>query len=141
MSFGTAVVQLVLVFASVAALFGAIAWWRFRRRGGLSLLPIWAGTVLGLGALGAVRVCMVLPAARRSFAIALGGVYAAFLAITLVPSALALRRRTKRAPTSGIGAAAGSSAAWSLVGILVATAIALTLDVFGIPFLPPIGSH
>ena len=136
LSFGAGVAQIVVVLASIAAIFGGLAWRRFHRHGELALVPLWAATVLVLGALGALRAVVVLPTARRPLAIALGGVFAAFLAITLVPPALALRRRTKRLPASGIGAAAASSAAWSLLGMLLATGLALTLDLFGVPFLP-----
>jgi len=74
-------------------------------------------------------------------AIALGGLLAAFLAIALVPPAFALRRRTRRSPTTGIGAAAASSAAWPLVGFVLATTVALTLDLLGVLFLPLPGRH
>src|SRR5690349_17480969 len=138
-SFGAAAVKLVLFHATIAAIFGAVAWWLFRRRGALQLLPLWAGTVIVCGAYGALRAYLVLPTARRPLAIAVGGLLAAFLAIVLVPPAFALRRRTSHSPTAGIGAVAASSAAWSLVGIVLATTVALTLDLFGVPFLP--GRH
>ena len=140
-SFGAVIVQIVLYHAIIAAFFGAVAWWLFRRRGALQLLPLWAGTVIVFGAYGALRAYVVLPTARRPLAIPLGGLLAVFLAIALVPPALALRRRTRRSPTTGIGAAAASSAAWSLVGIVLATTLAVTLDLLGVPFLPLPGRH
>lgn len=140
MSLGAAAMQILLTVVCIAAFFGAMAWRRFHRSAALSLLPHWAGTALVLGALGGLRAFVVLPTlaggAQRPQAIALGGLFAAFLAIALAPSALALRLRARRSPTSGIGTAAASSAAWSLLGVLLAIGLAITLDLFGVPFVP-----
>jgi hypothetical protein len=130
MSLGHTVLRILLTVACIAAAFGAAAWRRFRRRGETSLLTFWTGTVLILGALGALRAYVVLPTlaggARRPQAIALGGLFAVFLAIALTPPALALRYRAQRAPSTGVGAIALRSAAWSLLGVLLAIADAWT---------------
>jgi len=145
MTLGAAVMQVLLITLCIAAIFGALAWRRFHRRGVLSLLPLWAGTALVLGALAAVRLFLVLQnltvEARRPLALAFGETCVAFLAIALTPPALALRRRAQRSPTSSVSEAAWSSAGWSLLGVLLATVIAVTLDVLNVPFFPLPGRH
>ena len=111
------------------------------RYGRLSLPIMLAAFAFCLSALGAWRVRAVTPitAAYQPFGSHLFwmiSLYAAFLIIALLPTTFRIAKATRR---SGQPFSIGRSAKeipWFLVGLLVAFAVFLVLDVAGVRFLP-----
>lgn len=135
MNFGFGILQILATLALIGAGFGAL-WWRFlRQRGGPALIALWLAVAGVLGTAGSLRVAAV--ERRAGFAEAdvhLGQLWLLFsgvLVIALVPPTWALWRRARAGHQAGSGRVALASAGWSVLGFVLALAIALVWDLSG----------
>ena len=135
MNFGFGILQIVASLALIGAAFGAI-WWQFlRQRGRALLIALWLAVAAGLGSAGSLRVAAV--ERRAGFAEAdvhLGQLWLLFsgvLAIALLPPVWALWRRVRAGHAAATGRVAFVSAGWSVLGFVLAVAIALVWDLSG----------
>ena len=130
---------LVAAVAVAAAIFGAATWRLARTRRVVLLLAWWIVMVGALGVLGGLRLVFVFreiavdAPERGAFATAV--VFAEFFAIALLPPLIALIVKGRRKPDARVGSVVLSAVGWSLVGFILASALQLAMDLFGVPFM------
>jgi hypothetical protein len=130
---------LVAAVAVAAAIFAA-ATWRLARTRRVALLVAWWIVMVGaLGVLGGLRLVYVFreiavdAPGRGAFATAV--VFAEFFAIALLPPLIALITKGRQKPDANVGSVVLTAVGWSLVGFILASAVEIAMDLFGVPFM------
>ena len=131
-----------LLFVTVVPVAYTTAAQRAALRYGRAVLPVMlAAFAFCLSALGAWRMRAVIPtnAPYRPFEshpFWMICLYGAFLAIGLLPTTLRIASATTRSAQPFSFARSAREIPWFLLGLLVASAALLVLDLFGVRFLP-----
>jgi hypothetical protein len=125
---------------SIGASFGLIWWRTVRVNGARSMLIGWVVSSIVFAIIGASRASAFMRrfgglAASRTAVLTLSLSYAAFGAVFLAPSALALVRRARKRPDSSTLSVASSSAAWSLLGFVLVIICGFMLEVLNVPLM------
>ena len=130
---------LVAAVAVAAGIFAAATWRLARKRRVVLLVAWWIVLVCALGVLGGVRLLFVyreiaVDAPQRG-AFTTAVMFAEFFALALLPPLVALIVKGRRKPEASIGSVVLTAVAWSLAGFILASALQLAMDLFGLSLM------
>lgn len=134
----------LLALLLIAAVFSIAGDQVARRAGLVGLLVLWVVVAVGLGVAGTARRAVIEVGFRyqpaRQHPLWMTLLFTIFLLLLLAPVAALLARRYRRGAEvveERSAALAMRAALLALPGLLLATSVALVLDLAGISFLPP----